>query len=366
MQTKMPKLQRFFVVAALIAGLPASAQSAVQLQQQQKAHDENAGPPFPLHATASLTHSIGSGTFVTGSGNNPTLASALTLTPLASYKGFTFIANQSFGFEYTQSDYTSAANQVEMSDLSLAARYTKLSAGDFNFIPTVSYVVPLSLTSRNFGSVGNFGAGLRAGYSLNDYGLSFYGTLTTGYTGLVPALSQRFRNNPSKPFVDDSGKSLKAINCSLRNDIELSSYACSDGALPSVWRWGTGVGANWSILEGQLSFSLDLGLAQGFSVFFGPDDEFTADNARKGWTPRQSSSGNLSATYAPTSWFFLTGGINSQQGLFTNNCFASDANAADECVAGKVSNEHLRFPLWDFETPRDNNSSIYVDTTFSF
>jgi len=34
--------------------------------------------------------------------------------------------------------------------------------------------------------------------------------------------------------------------------------------------------------------------------------------------------------------------------------------------AGDVANEHIRFPFWDFETPRDNNSSFFVDTAFSF
>jgi hypothetical protein len=362
----MRKLQLLLMGWAVIAAVPAAAQTQLQLQQQAKQGEGGAAEPMPLHATASLTHSVGSGTFVTGSGNNPTLSSALTLTPLASYRGFTFLLNQSFGFEYTQSDYTSAPNQVEMSDLVVAGRYNRFSVADVLILPTVSYVAPLSLSSRNVGSVGTLGGGVRGIYNFNDYGLTVYATASTAFTGLVPALSQRFASNDTKPVVDDSGNSLATVGCNVRNIQELSSYACLDGNLPSVWRWSTGTGIAWSGLDGKLNVNVDLGFSQGFSAYYGADDEFTAANARTGWTPRQSTSGNISVTYVPVGWFFLTGGLGSQQALFTNNCFASDDNATDECVAGDVSNEHVRFPFWDFETPRDNNSSLFVDTTFSF
>jgi hypothetical protein len=367
----MRNLQRFFVVVALIAGLPAAAQSPLQVQTQLRkaAEDTTDGPPpLPLHVSASLTHSVGSGTFIVNTDNNPTVSSALTLNPSLSWGGFTWLVNQSFGIEYTQSDSTTNPNQVEMSDTLVGVRYTKLALEDLNvsFVPSVGYALPLSLTSRNVGSLGSITGGVRAIWNAPDYGLSFYGAASTGFTALVPALSQRFQKLASRPTVDDAGNDLATAGCNPRNDQELSSYACLEGGLPSIWRWGSGVGASWTGLDDQLSVSLDLGFAQGFSSYFGPDDEFTADNARVGWTPRQSTSGNLSVTWGPLAWLSITGGINSSQGLFTNNCYAADADAGDACNAGELSNEHVRFPFFDFETPRDNNSSVYIDTSVSF
>ena len=372
----MPNVQRFLTVSAVIAAFasviaagPAGAQSSVQLQQQLKDSEGEKHPPLPVHVNASLTHSVGSGTFVAGSAFNPTVSSALTLNPLLSWNGFTFLMNQSFGFEYTQSDYTTTPNQVEMSDTVVGARYGRLQLEDLHllFIPSVSVALPLSLTSRNVGSLGSGSLGIRTIFSLPDTGFGFYGSVSTGGTLLVPALSQRFANQPGKPVTDDSGKTLSTVTCNLRNPTELNSYGCLDGGAPSAWRWGAGLGGNWNGFDGTISVNLDLGVAQGFSVFTVYErDEFTADNAVTGLVPRQSSSGNLSVTWVPASWLYLTVGANSQQGLVTNNCYASDADQSDQCVAGNESNTHLRFPLWDFETPRDNNSSVYVDTTVSF
>lgn len=368
----MPKFQRFLIVSALIAAaiaVPARAQSSVQLQQQLKDSEGAKHPPLPVHLNASLTHSIGSGTFVAGSAFNPTVSSALTVNPLLSWNGFTFLVNQSFGFEYTQSDYTTTPHQVELSDTIVGARYGRLSLDDLHlmFVPSVSVALPLSLASRNAGSAGGGSLGIRTIYSLNDYGLSFYGSLSTGGTLLVPALSQRFVNQTGKPVTDDAGKTLATVTCNLRNPSELNSYGCLDGGLPSAWRWGAGLGGSYSALDGAINVNLDLGFGQGFSVFTVYDrDQFTADNAVTGLVPRQSTSGNLSVTWVPVQWFFLTVGANSQQALWTNNCLASDSDTENACNAGTESNTHIRFPLWDFETPRDNNSSLYVDTTFSF
>lgn len=355
------------IVLGAIVALPAQAQSQTQLQQQLKSGGGDGPKPLPLHVNASVTQSVGSGTFVLGAGNNPTLNTTLTLTPLLAWGGFTFLLNQSYSFEYTQSDYLTTPYQVEMSDIVIGGRYGKWQLEDLNlmFIPSLSYSLPLSMQSRNVGSAGGANVGLRTIWN-HESGVSVYGALSTGATLLVPALSQRFASQPTKEAIDDVGNTLQTVACNPRSPQELGNYACLDGGLPSVWRWSAGTGVSYSAFDGQLAVNADLSLSQGFSVFYGKDDEFTPSNARIGWTPRQSTSGNLSATWIPVGWFFLTAGLSSQQAMFTNNCFASDDDAANSCVAGTESNEHVRFPFWDFETPRDNNSSIYIDTTFSF
>ena len=366
----MRNFQRFVIVSALIAGLPALAQSTVQLQQQLKDHDGGA-PPLPLHLNASLTHSVGSGTFVVGTGNNPTISSALTVNPILSWNGFTFLVNQSFGFEYTQSDYLTTPYQVELSDTVVGARYARLSLPDLNllFVPSASVALPLSMQSRNLGSLGGLSLGVRAIYSLPEAGFSFYGAVSTGGSLLVPALGQRFRDQPGKAVTDDAGKTLSTVTCNLRSPAELNSYGCLDGANPSAGRVGAGLGGSWSGFDGAINVNVDLGYGAGFGArTFTERDEFTADNATTGLIPRQSSSGNISLTWVPLPWLYVTGGANSQQSFFTYNCFADDADTADACNAGAAgsNNQHPRLPFWDFETPRDNNSSLYVDTTVSF
>jgi hypothetical protein len=336
------------VLLVLVAAVPATAQSQLQLQQQMKGGAGEGKPPLPLHANVSLTHSVGSGTFV-ASPFNPTVSSNLTLNPLIAWQGFTFLVNQTFGFEYTQSDLNAAANQIEMSDTILLARYGRLALPDWNLmvIPTVGYQLPLSLASRQSGSLGTPTAALRGIWSLPEQGLSFYLQASTGYSLLIPALANRFLQEETRPLNDRVIGPITPVTCNPRNAGELLSYGCHEGLLPSVWRWNSATGVSWNGLDGALSVNLDLAYSQAFSVFTGPNDALKADNAVSGLVPRQFSSGNLSATWIPAGWVFLTLGVNSFQ----------PALAAD----GKG----LRFPIWDFVSPYNNFSQIYFDTTFS-
>lgn len=370
----MLNLRGFAVVvgiSAVIAGLPVRAQT-VPLQTQLNAAKATDGKPkLPLHGGASLTHSVGSGTFVLGSQNNPTVGSALTLNPSLTWEGFTVLVNQSFALEYTQSDYTTQANQIELSDTQLGLRYGRFSVDDWHLqiVPSLGVALPLSMASRNLGSVGGLSLGARAIYSLPDTGFSFYGSVSAGGTWLVPALSQRFNDQEARPFVDDTGHTLDALLCTPQRPGELNSYACLDGANPSAGRVGAGLGGSWSGFDGNLSVNVDLAYGAGYGArIFWERDALTAENASTGPIPRQVSSGNISVTWVALPWLYVTGGVSSQQSLFTYNCFADDKDSADACVAGDAgsNNQHPRLPFWDFETPRDNNSSMFVDTTVSF
>lgn len=341
-------MRALFVVVAVLAVLPVHAQSQLQLQQQMKGGPGSKHAPLPLHLNASLTESVGSGTFV-ASPWNPTVSTTLTLNPLIAWQGFTFLLNQSFGLEHTQSDGTTTANQIEMSDLSMAARYTRFSFvdGAVLVLPTVGYQVPLSMASRQNGSLGTATTGLRGVFNLNEQNLSFYAAANAGYALLVPSMANRFLDNEVRPLQDRSLGAITPVTCNPRNQLELQNYGCNDGSLPSQWRWGSGVGASWSGLDGALSVNVDMNYGQSFSVRTGPDDALKADNAVAGLVPRQSTSGNVSVSYVPVPWLYLTVGANSQQGALT------------------ADGKGLRFPFWDFVSPYNNNSSLYFDTTFS-
>ena len=109
-------------------------------------------------------------------------------------------------------------------------------------------------------------------------------------------------------------------------------------------------GAGWSTLGGQLSFNATAALMQQFSAYWGPDDEKTSVNAQTGLQQRDVfTTGVLQASYAPTSWFFLTVGTQTFQPLYTS-----------------TRNGVRVFPFWDFTSAANNFSSVFVDTTFMF
>ena len=203
----------------VIAGLsvPANAQGAPQLQQTKATADQKAG--FPLHASVSLTQNIGSGTFV-ASPFNPTVSTQLTMAPSLSWQGFNFGLSQTLGMEWTQSDGTTYAHQVEMSDIGLSAGSAGWALDDLNLslAPSLGLQLPVSLAARQAGSLGTPSLAARASWRLPEQGFAFYVKGSTGYTILVPALATRFANQPSKPFTDDLGRTVATDGCNTRKD----------------------------------------------------------------------------------------------------------------------------------------------------
>lgn len=305
----------------------------------------DAATPMPLHFSGGLTHSVGSGTFMGGYQNNPTIASTLTLSPSFVWQDFAVAVNQRIGLEYTQSDYTTKQNQLELADTGLSVRYNGLKFPEIGLLTSFSggYSVPISMSSRFMGSLGSLSLGARVTWLKEDLGLTVYGGLGGAYTQYVASLAGRM----SDPIAyDDRSYGVTApATCITRNPEESQNYACASYGAP--FGWGPSAGVSWATLEGALSFGLDLGYRQSFSAFYGPDDEYKASNATAGYGLRQSMSSNVSASWSPTTWFALTGGLSTGQPFLS------------------ADGSRPRFPLWDFESPYNNNSSIYVDTTFS-
>ena len=337
------------IAAALFFLVAAPALSQVQLQQAAEGGKE--GPePMPVHAWIGLTQSVGSGTFV-GSPNNPTTSTNLSVTPMIMYKGWQILVSQSIGFELTQSDYTTYANQMELSDTSIGVRQLsllRLPDQKLSFWPTLGYVVPISTASRQSGSLGTLTGGARVNWAgLGDYGFTFFGGVNGGYNILVPSLANSFANSDVKPLNDRHQGSIAVVSCNVRNGQELANYACSDGGLPAVARWGASVGMWWFyLLDGNLGLSANLGYTQSYSIRTGPDDELKATDAVSGLVPRQGTSGDITATYIPVPWLNLSAGAGSSQPFLT------------------ADGKGMRFPLWDFVSPYNNFSSFHLDVTF--
>ncbi|HEY1099004.1 MAG TPA: hypothetical protein VGF99_08745, partial [Myxococcota bacterium] len=217
-----------------------------------------------------------------------------------------------------------------------------------SFWPSLGYAAPISLASRQAGSLGTFTGAFRGNWAgLSDYGLTVFGGLNGGYSLLNPAWSGQ-SNQPGKDFTDADGNRITPVVCNVRNGSEIANYACLDGGLPSVARWGASVGAWWFyLLDGNLGFSVNLGYQQAFSAFMGPDDDKTAGNAIGGsLVPRQTMSSDLSMTYMPVGWLWLSLGASTFQPFLS------------------ADGSRPRFPLWDFESASLNYSSVYFDATF--
>jgi hypothetical protein len=328
--------------ALFLHAAPAAAQGA--LGPGGVASGQVDTEPFPLHASVSLTNSAGAGTFVAGPTNNPNIITGLTLQPTVVYKGWVGIVQQYMQLEWTQSEFTTYQNQIELFDTAMALRYQGLRLPDLGLIFSVGggYQLPLSMLSRQAGSLGTMTAAARATYFNPNSGLLLYGGVNGGYALLVPELSQRFANNPVKQ-IDDAN----TLSCIVRNATDLVNYAC--GMAPIQARWGVGTGGSWTTLDGALVLSLDLGYSQWYSAFRVMErDEFTADNAVTGLVPRQFLTSNIGATWVAQDWLFLTLGAQTW----------GPALSAD----GK----RPRFPLWDFESTRENLSQVYFDVTVQY
>lgn len=332
---------------ALIALMATPALSQVQLQQQ--AAGGEAAERMPVHAWIGLTNSVGSGTFVTDGFFNPTVQTQLSLTPMIMWKGWQILVNQSIGYEWTQADNNTIAHELELSDTSIGVRNLALLRfpdAKVSFWPSVGYAVPISLASRQNGSLGTFTGAFRANWAgLSDSGLTIFGGVNGGYT-LLNGSNSGSQGQEVKPIT--SGRdTITPVTCNTRNGGEIANYACLDGNLPSVSRWGASVGAWWFyLLDGNLGFSANFGYTQSFSVATGKDDEFTPEAAFSGLVPRQNMSSDLSMTYMPAGWLWLSLGASTSQPFL----------AAD----GK----RPRFPIWDFESASNNFSSFYFDATF--
>lgn len=336
-----------------------------------KAPEPAKKPAFPLHASASLTQSVGSGTFVT-SPWNPTVSSSLTLAPSARLaEGWNLSMRETFGLEWTQADGATYANQIDLSDLTVSTSYSGVKLQDLGVGLTFGggLDLPLSMYSRQIGRLAALKASGTAAYSHDPTGLSASFNLGAGYGLLVPSLGQRVANNPVRPYEDRLGDSITPVACNLRDPLEVQSYGCLDGGLPTVANWAATLSGGYSAMEGKLSFGADLSYGQGISAFVGPDDEFTADNANPGLGVRQRLSTSLSVAWTPVSWFVLSGGLQSSQPFLSSDGkgvripyseWIVPTGNPSQSSDGSLNGTDLHFgPMYN------NFSGLFLDTTFS-
>ena len=136
-----------FIVAAMSLSLTASAQV---LNPANPNAPTDSDAPFPLHIAASMTQTIGTGTFVLTHANNPLVATNLVLNPYALLGDWTLAASQSYDLEWTSSDFTTYPQQFIWGDVNLRAQYRGLSFPEYKLMTnfTMGLDIPVSIASN--------------------------------------------------------------------------------------------------------------------------------------------------------------------------------------------------------------------------
>ncbi len=311
------------------------------------ASNSEAGAAFPLHIQATLTNQVGQGTFVFGSANNPSVVSSLSIAPRFQWGPFNLMIRQNFIFEWTSPD-NQTGRRMDWFDTSIDANYI-IPVGSTGLLVGLrgGLRLPVSLISREQGRLFAATARVNLIYSTPLPGLVLIGGL--GGQGNVNIPAWRGAGffgtaaEDGKPFIDSQGREISTHTCLTRSG-ELAANACANpGSIGNI----SGVGiASYSI--GQFNFSAVLSAFTIIREYVGPDDEFTAENARPGIGHTPLTNGDLSVNWSPIRWFTLSGGVTSFQPMFD------------------AANRWPRFPFWDFIAARDNYSSVYVSTTFNY
>lgn len=311
------------------------------------ASSNEAGEAFPLHIQASLTNQIGQGTFVVGPTHNSSVVSSLSVAPRFQYGPFNLMIRQNFIFEWTSPD-NQTGRRMDWFDTSVDANYI-IPVGATGLLVGLrgGLRLPISLISRQQGRLFAATARLNLIYSTPIPGLVVIGGFGGQGNVNVPAWrGAGFFGNAAeggKPFIDSQGREISTHTCLARSG-ELAANACANtGSIGNI----SGVGiASYSI--GQFNFSAVLSAFTIIREYWGPDDEFTSENAVPGLSHTPLTNGDLSVNWTPLRWFTLSGGLTSFQPMFDS------------------ANRWPRFPFWDFIAARDNYSSVYVSTTFNY
>lgn len=344
---------------------PAATGLAEQIVEEKGKEDDR----FPLHVSASMAQNVGSGTFFyetdlpdgydeTNRGlrlANPTFFTTFELTPSLVLGDFTFAATQSLALEWTQSDSTTYANQLEVADTRFSVRWGALRLDEQGLSLSLSagYNLPISPTSRWYGSIGSFGAGARGAWTWKDVGLTLSTGANAGYNVLVPAFGGQ---SAPRPYVDRVFGVTNSPTCLPRGGED--QYLACVGEGPAA-RTAVSFGASWTTLENQLTLASELAVSYATDNYWAPVDDKTSQHAIGGEAFFPGWSGTLSVSYTPVEWFTLTAGSAASQPMLGRVVFADDQ-------AHEWNPRWPTFPFWDFSgNAKYNTSTLFIDTTFA-
>jgi hypothetical protein len=348
----------FFAINVIVGSAYAQAgteggESSSAGKQSEGKKDENPGESsssssVPAYLQLRFGNSLGAGTFVIGPTWNPYYSSSLAVSSGFELGRFGFQADQQIWMEWTQSDETTSPYLAQMDDPAFAMRYGFLDVESWKTSGGASLIstLPLSIASRQAGSLGAAGAGLDLAYSIRFlWGLTPYFTATGMMHWIVPALSSRFAQEDPLATLTQNETESKTPSCIRRGEGELRNFSCAD--IPSIMNASFSTGFRQPLLSEKLVFEVGGSLLSYLSAYWGPDDAFTSQHAKPGPGQQHYTAGAAFLVYSPFDWLSFSGGRWSFQPLLT------------------ADGKGVRFPFWDFVSTRNNLSTFFFEVTIT-
>ena len=330
----------------------AFAQALNQNQVNTKAKAEKKDNGFPLHMSASLSQSVGSGTFILDRySDNPFLLTSLSLNPSARFGGWSVALSHTITFEETQPD-NPTGRRVDMFDPRVTVGHSVLAlkALGVNIGARGGLAIPISIASRQAGTV--LAPLLSGNISYSAPFLSGL-NLSAGVSGRYHLISRRLAGRdqaPGKELGQTQTSPIQISNTCLTRPGESVADACVGAS--TVFLLSENLSASYSV--GDWSLSASLALIHPINNYWAGKDSLASENANGSLLPTNLSNGSLTVSYQALKWLSLSAGTSSFQRVLRSR-------------AGSYLNPlNYRFPFWDFEGAAANRSSVFTSVTASF
>lgn len=353
----------FWLWGAMLWALCASpvfAQSNDSFNRQSMVAQGEVSEKYPLGIDATLSNSVGIGTFLTGYGNVPSFATSLTLMPHYDLPKFRSLprmilsAAASINWWWLDSYYTSAFNQRNRflySDLSLnltMPNALEIPSANLSFAPNISVNVPISQLSRSFNRILGLGVGANLNWSASHFSVAWMPSLSGwlySSPNLTMACGESGGAKPMPPIINPQNSDYDLSQYMQTLVLSRSGEQNADGTCNIVGRQSLGTLSNllafgWS--PGAHNISVALGWYLSFLRPLEDRPDLTGI-AASGQGFSEATMGRIAYSYTiPVDFnLVISGGVLSYQAIFDKQA-------------------RISFPFFDFVTPGRNQTQFFI------
>lgn len=284
---------------------------------------------------ALLEWELGSGTFVKDEqARQPFVAWFLSLRPQYYFTNKLFAElridiRQELTTSYVTK--TTAKRQVMPSDTLFTLKYQNLATipwAKIQFSPFIRLVAPTSYESQYRDLYLATGFGFDLSRKLGPFVLVYTFRFNKNFNKYTVATVDKSYDKPVIAVRSGGAEDLGSVVATGSNNISFSVF--------------NSVMGSW-LINDQWTFTLMWAVANAWTYFVGPDDIYKAPDAKAGRGQQDLMYGVVDLTYQPWEHFGFSLGLYTVQPVKT------------------ADNKTIRFPFWDFHTPGNNNSVIYLD-----
>lgn len=303
--------------------------------------------------STSLENSVGIGTLVAGYRQTPSWTTSLSFNPSYQFHGFDLSANQTISVWWLNSYQTSASDvqdRVSLSDLSLHASRSKIfyfETSGFSFNAGLGLSVPVSSFSRNLNRILGFNLSLPVGWSKWGINAGFRPSVFV-WTYSNSVISVPCYEMPSamiNPYNinSDIDQAIQGLSIVRNGDERLGDGQCLVSGRQNTWTLNNALSLGWSNPDHSVSASF------GWSLNFLRPLEYRPDLKSENASPQnfnETTMGRIAYSYTipiETS-LVVSAGILSFQG-------------------SRDKSGNLTFPFFDFVTPGNNQTQIFLQAT---